>query len=264
MTASKHQLAALGLLLSGAASGFLSPLTPLPRPGRLRRLLPLRLVGGRALRRRAGGGHRRREQAGHGVRDCRLVPPRPPPVLPGRRGLAQRARGDQRGRPAARGAQPHGGPRVQPPAQRRVDATLRGGVRREQAPEPYAGPGPLPVLWRVQPRPLRAGPGAEAARGPGRDRGPRDLHLARAAAHRGEGRRHALRGSADSVEVKARVEEDSGVRLTEVYETATVLGQNVELPEALQYSRELYVAYLDEDLLVVRDSAGVPEILVRK
>jgi len=64
--------------------------------------------------------------------------------------------------------------------------------------------------------------------------------------------------------VKARVEEDSGVRLTEVYETATVLGQNVELPEALQYSRELYVAYLDEDLLVVRDSAGVPEILVRK
>jgi len=35
MTASKHQLAALGLLLSGAASGFLSPSTPLPRPARL-------------------------------------------------------------------------------------------------------------------------------------------------------------------------------------------------------------------------------------
>lgn len=71
-------------------------------------------------------------------------------------------------------------------------------------------------------------------------------------------------GSEDTVEVKARIEEDSGLRFTEVYESATVLGQTVDLPEALQYSRDLYVSYVDEDILVVRDGAGIPEILVRK
>jgi len=73
-----------------------------------------------------------------------------------------------------------------------------------------------------------------------------------------------LGGSENSVEVKARLEEDSGLRFTETYESATVLGQTVDLPEALQYSRDLYVSYVDEDILVVRDGAGVPEILVRK
>ena len=40
-------------------------------------------------------------------------------------------------------------------------------------------------------------------------------------------------------------------------------GNTIEIPEVLQYSRELYVTYLDEDLLVVRDGSGVPELLVR-
>lgn len=71
-------------------------------------------------------------------------------------------------------------------------------------------------------------------------------------------------GSEDTIEVKARLEEDSGLRFTEVYESASVLGQTVDLPEALQYSRDLYVSYVDEDILVVRDGAGVPEILIRK
>ncbi|KAL7539655.1 hypothetical protein ACHAXR_009480 [Thalassiosira sp. AJA248-18] len=71
-------------------------------------------------------------------------------------------------------------------------------------------------------------------------------------------------GSEDTIEVKARLEEDSGLRFTETYESASVLGQTVDLPEALQYSRDLYVSYVDEDILVVRDGAGVPEILVRK
>jgi len=71
-------------------------------------------------------------------------------------------------------------------------------------------------------------------------------------------------GSQDAIEVKARLEEDSGLRFTETYESASVLGQTVDLPEALQYSRDLYVSYVDEDILVVRDGAGVPEILVRK
>ncbi|KAL7545752.1 hypothetical protein ACHAWF_009105 [Thalassiosira exigua] len=71
-------------------------------------------------------------------------------------------------------------------------------------------------------------------------------------------------GSEDSIEVKARLEEDSGLRFTETYESATVLGQTVDLPEALQYSRDLYVTYVDEDILVARDGSGIPEVLVRK
>ncbi|KAL7465252.1 hypothetical protein ACHAXS_005580 [Conticribra weissflogii] len=71
-------------------------------------------------------------------------------------------------------------------------------------------------------------------------------------------------GSSDEIVVKARLEEDSGLRFTETYESASVLGQTVDLPEALQYSRDLYVSYVDEDILVVRDGSGVPEILVRK
>ena len=37
----------------------------------------------------------------------------------------------------------------------------------------------------------------------------------------------------------------------------------MEIPEPLQYSRELYVTYVDDDLLVVRDGSGVPELLIR-
>ncbi len=35
-------------------------------------------------------------------------------------------------------------------------------------------------------------------------------------------------------------------------------------PQALQYARDLYVTYVDEDLLIIRDASGVPEVLVRK
>jgi hypothetical protein len=73
-----------------------------------------------------------------------------------------------------------------------------------------------------------------------------------------------LGGSTEEVVVKARLDVDSGLRFTETYESATVLGQTVDIPEALQYSRDLYVSYVDEDVLVVRDGSGVPEILVRK
>merc|ERR1712216_310853 len=42
-------------------------------------------------------------------------------------------------------------------------------------------------------------------------------------------------GSEDTIEVKARLDEDSGLRFTETYESASVLGQTIELPGALQY-----------------------------
>lgn len=72
-------------------------------------------------------------------------------------------------------------------------------------------------------------------------------------------------GRTDSkIAVKASLETLSDVRMRETYESATVLGNPVDLPGPLQYGRDLYVTYVDEDLLVVRDASGVPEVLVRK
>jgi len=71
-------------------------------------------------------------------------------------------------------------------------------------------------------------------------------------------------GIENEISVKARLDVYSSVRFTETYESATALGQNVEIPDALQYSRELMVTYVDEDILVVRDASGIPEVLVRK
>ena len=73
-----------------------------------------------------------------------------------------------------------------------------------------------------------------------------------------------LGGAQNEVAVRARLDSGSSLRLTETYESATVLGSKVDLPQAAQYSRDLYVTYVDEDLLVVRDASGVPEVLVRK
>merc|ERR1740117_1710136 len=67
-----------------------------------------------------------------------------------------------------------------------------------------------------------------------------------------------LGGTSNSVIVTARLDSVSDVRLTETYESATVLDQSIDLPQALQYSRDLYVTYLDEEILVVRDGSGVP------
>ncbi len=52
--------------------------------------------------------------------------------------------------------------------------------------------------------------------------------------------------------------------MTETYESASLLGQSVDLPQAVQYARDLYITYLDDEIMVVRDGSGVPEILMRK
>jgi hypothetical protein len=73
-----------------------------------------------------------------------------------------------------------------------------------------------------------------------------------------------LGGFESTVMVKAQLNVESGMRFSETYESATVLDRTVDLPAPVQYSRDLYVTYVDEDLLVVRDASGVPEVLVRK
>jgi len=73
-----------------------------------------------------------------------------------------------------------------------------------------------------------------------------------------------LAGPDNDVVVKAQLEAVSGVRLKETYEVVSILDRTIDVPEQLRYSRDLYITYLDDDLLVVRDGSGVPEILVRK
>lgn len=71
-------------------------------------------------------------------------------------------------------------------------------------------------------------------------------------------------GSESKVQVQATMETNSGMRLREAYESANVMGNTIEIPQALRYARDIYVTYLDDDLLVIRDASGVPEVLVRK
>lgn len=51
--------------------------------------------------------------------------------------------------------------------------------------------------------------------------------------------------------------------LRERYTSVEIDGRSFNLPEQLRYSRDLYLAFLDDDLLVCRTSSGTPEILLR-
>lgn len=66
------------------------------------------------------------------------------------------------------------------------------------------------------------------------------------------------------VVVRTELRTQSGIRLQEVYDSAEVLGQAISIPGQLKYARDLYVTYVDDDLLIIRDGSGVPEVLVRK
>ena len=50
------------------------------------------------------------------------------------------------------------------------------------------------------------------------------------------------------------------IRLKETYQSLKSPLGEFQIPKALQYSRPLYVTYLDDDLLVLRDESGVPEV----
>lgn len=61
-------------------------------------------------------------------------------------------------------------------------------------------------------------------------------------------------GSSESaVSVKARLEVESDIRLRETYESAEVMSRKVNLPTLLQYQRDIYVTFLDDDMLIVRE-----------
>lgn len=67
-----------------------------------------------------------------------------------------------------------------------------------------------------------------------------------------------------TVKVQTSLEAESAVRIKETYLSASAFGRDVEIPSRLRYSRLIYVTYLDDEILVVRDESGVPEVLLRK
>lgn len=71
-------------------------------------------------------------------------------------------------------------------------------------------------------------------------------------------------GSASNVvSLRANLMPSSDVSLRESFVEADVLGQRSLLPGPLALSRTLSVAYLDSELLIIRDEGGLPNVLKR-
>jgi hypothetical protein len=61
--------------------------------------------------------------------------------------------------------------------------------------------------------------------------------------------------------------EGNGNRLTESFVSAQIGSiKDIKIPSFIKknYTRDVLITYLDEDLLIVRDSLGTPEILMRQ
>jgi len=69
----------------------------------------------------------------------------------------------------------------------------------------------------------------------------------------------------NTVKLASRLEAESAVRLSETYEYTESDYMSLKLPfqSPVEYKRSLLVSYLDEELLVVRDASGRPDILMR-
>jgi len=69
----------------------------------------------------------------------------------------------------------------------------------------------------------------------------------------------------NTLKLTSKLEAESAVRLVETYDSAESEYLNFKLPlqSALQYKRSILVSYLDDELLVVRDAIGRPDILMR-
>merc|ERR1712046_151818 len=72
-----------------------------------------------------------------------------------------------------------------------------------------------------------------------------------------------LLSSTQTCILRNTLEVESDCRLREIYCEAEVAGQGAAVPEALRYERLLFITYVDEELMVVRDETGAPDILRR-
>merc|ERR1712050_334641 len=57
----------------------------------------------------------------------------------------------------------------------------------------------------------------------------------------------------EPVILRTDLDAESGCRIREKYIELEILGQAAAVPEALRYERLLFITYLDESLMVVRD-----------
>jgi len=71
-------------------------------------------------------------------------------------------------------------------------------------------------------------------------------------------------GSPQMLKLRSNLWQVSSVRLREELVEAEALGQRMLLPGPLARTRQLFITYLDDELLVIRDESGVPDILMRK
>ena len=69
----------------------------------------------------------------------------------------------------------------------------------------------------------------------------------------------------NTVKLSSRLEAESAVRLVETYEAAQSEYMNVRLPfqSPVSYKRSVLISYLDDEMLVVRDALGRPDVLMR-
>lgn len=72
-------------------------------------------------------------------------------------------------------------------------------------------------------------------------------------------------GRENAITIRTNLEPATELRLDETYTEASMGSLRVPFPDQKQlFRRPLFISYLDNDLLVVRDSFGAPDVLVRK
>jgi len=69
----------------------------------------------------------------------------------------------------------------------------------------------------------------------------------------------------NTIKLASRLEAESAVRLVETYDSAESDYMNLKLPfqAPVQYKRSVLISYLDDEMLVVRDALGRPDVLMR-
>lgn len=69
-----------------------------------------------------------------------------------------------------------------------------------------------------------------------------------------------------TLKLESTLEAESAVRLVETYESAESESLNLKLPltqSPAQYKRSMLVSYLDDEIMVVRDAMGRPDVMMR-